>query len=63
MKSAETIGFGDIGDMIGSLEPAANQVLQNLNQRLAELQVTTTRINDLLNDKNRNEISGEAWET
>ena len=44
--------------MIGSLEPVANQVLQNLNQRLAELQVTTTRINDLLNDKNRNEISG-----
>lgn len=58
LKSAETIGLGDIGDMIGSLEPVANQVLQNLNQRLAELQVTTTRINDLLNDKNRNEISG-----
>ena len=53
LKSAETIGIGDLGDMIGNLEPVANQVLQNLNQRLIELQVTTARVNDLLNDKNR----------
>jgi ABC-type transporter Mla subunit MlaD len=39
--------------MIGSLAPVANQVLENLNQRLIELQVTTARVNDLLNDKNR----------
>jgi ABC-type transporter Mla subunit MlaD len=42
--------------MIGNLEPIANQVLQNLNQRLIELQATTTRINDLLNDKNRADV-------
>ena len=53
LKSAESIGIGDIGDMIGSLTPVANEVLQNLNQRLVELQVTTARVNDLLNDKNR----------
>jgi phospholipid/cholesterol/gamma-HCH transport system substrate-binding protein len=58
LKSAETIGIGDLGDMIGNLEPVANQVLQNLNQRLIELQVTTTRVNDLLNDKNRGYVSG-----
>jgi len=57
LKSAETVGIGDLGDMIGSLEPVANQVLQNLNQRLIELQVTTTRVNDLLNDKNRADVS------
>ena len=53
LKSAETVGIGDIADMIGNLAPVANQVLVNLNQRLVELQTTTARINDLLNDKNR----------
>jgi phospholipid/cholesterol/gamma-HCH transport system substrate-binding protein len=53
LKSAETVGIGDLGDMIGNLAPIANQVLQNLNQRLVELQVTVARANDLLNDKNR----------
>jgi phospholipid/cholesterol/gamma-HCH transport system substrate-binding protein len=57
LKSAETIGLSDLGDLIGNLEPVANQVLQSLNQRLTELQVTTARVNDLLNDKNRAQIS------
>jgi phospholipid/cholesterol/gamma-HCH transport system substrate-binding protein len=56
LKSAETIGIGDLGDMIGGLTPVANQVMQNLNQRLTELQVTIARVNDLLNDKNRENI-------
>jgi phospholipid/cholesterol/gamma-HCH transport system substrate-binding protein len=53
LKSATTLGIGDLGDMIGSLTPVANQVMQTLNQRLTELQVTIARVNDLLNDKNR----------
>ncbi len=57
LKSAETLGIGDLGDMIGSLEPVAKDVLQNLDQRLVELQVTITRVNDLLNDKNRGDVS------
>ena len=43
--------------MIGNLAPVANQALDNLNQRLVELQVTIARINDLLNDKNRADVS------
>lgn len=58
LKSVETVGLGDIGDMIGNLEPVATEVFQNLNQRLIELQVTTNRVNDLLNDKNRMAIGG-----
>jgi phospholipid/cholesterol/gamma-HCH transport system substrate-binding protein len=58
LKSAETLGIGDLGDMIGSLEPVADQVLQSLNQRLVELQVTIARVNDLLNDKNRASVGG-----
>lgn len=56
VKSAETVGIGDIGDMIGTIAPAANQVLETLNERLIELKVTTTRVNDLLNDKNRADV-------
>lgn len=57
VKSMETIGIGAIGDMIGNLEPVAQQVLQNLNQRLTELQVTVARVNDVLSDKNRVNVS------
>jgi phospholipid/cholesterol/gamma-HCH transport system substrate-binding protein len=56
LKSAETLGIGDLGDMIGSLTPVANQTMRTLNQRLTELQVTIARVNDLLNDKNRANI-------
>jgi len=56
LKSVETLGIGDLGDMIGSLTPVAKQVMQNLNQRLTELQVTIARVNDLLNDKNRGNV-------
>ena len=56
LKSVETLGIGDLGDMIGSLTPVANQVMQTLNHRLTEMQVTIARVNDLLNDKNRQNI-------
>src|SRR5271167_4469327 len=57
VKSVQTVGIGDLGDMIGNLAPVAQQVLQNLNQRLTELQVTVARVNDLLNDRNRTNVS------
>jgi phospholipid/cholesterol/gamma-HCH transport system substrate-binding protein len=57
VKGAETVGIGAIGDMVGNLAPVAQEVLQNLNQRLTEIQVTLNRVNDLLNDKNRASFS------
>lgn len=57
LKSAETVGIGDLGEIIGNMAPKANEVLDTLNQRLIELQVTVKRANDLLNDKNRADIS------
>ncbi len=56
LKSAETLGIGDLAEMIGGLTPVATQVMQTLNQRLTEMQVTIARVNDLLNDKNRANI-------
>ncbi len=60
LKSVGTLGIGDLGDVIGSLTPVANQVMLTLNQRLVELQVTLARVNDLLNDRNRANISGSV---
>jgi len=60
LKSVETLGIGDLGDAIGSLTPVANQVLLTLNQRLIEMQVTLARVNDLLNDRNRTNISSSV---
>jgi phospholipid/cholesterol/gamma-HCH transport system substrate-binding protein len=57
LKSAESVSLGDLGGIIGNLAPAANQAIDSLNQRLVELQVTIARVNDLLNDKNRAEVS------
>ncbi|MGH9445700.1 MAG: MlaD family protein, partial [Terriglobia bacterium] len=57
VKSAEAVSFNDLSDMAGELQPMVRQVLQKLNQRLDELQVTVARTNDLLNDRNRANIS------
>ena len=57
LRSTESINFSDLGDMVGELKPMLQQVLQNLNQRLNELQVTVARANDLLNDQNRASVS------
>jgi phospholipid/cholesterol/gamma-HCH transport system substrate-binding protein len=53
VKSAETMTFSDLGDMVGGLQPLVQQALQKMNQRLDELQVTVARVNDLLGDQNR----------
>jgi phospholipid/cholesterol/gamma-HCH transport system substrate-binding protein len=57
VRSAQSVSFSDLGDMVGNLEPMVQQVLQKLNERLDELQVTVARANDLLNDRNRANIS------
>jgi phospholipid/cholesterol/gamma-HCH transport system substrate-binding protein len=57
VRSTESTNFSDLGDMVGKLEPMVQEVLQNLNQRLNELQVTIARANDLLSDQNRSNIS------
>jgi phospholipid/cholesterol/gamma-HCH transport system substrate-binding protein len=57
VKSAETFTFEDIGNMAAALQPMVHQVLQKLNQRLDELHVTVARANDLMNDRNRANVS------
>ena len=57
LQSKEPVSFADIADKINALAPAANELLVNLNDRVVELKETLNRVNDLLNDRNRENIA------
>lgn len=50
-------GFSDIADSLSDLTPQAKQLITNLNDRVVELRETIARVNDLLNDQNRANLS------
>jgi ABC-type transporter Mla subunit MlaD len=57
LKSVEYVGFSDVVGLIGDLGPNATELVKNLNSRTTELKVTLDRVNDLLDDQNRANIS------
>jgi len=57
LKSAQYVGFADIEAQLNDLAPQAKELIGNLNSRVQELQVTVARVNDLLNDRNRANLS------
>ena len=59
LKSKEFVSFADIADKINALAPTANDLIVNLDARVVELKETISRVNDLLNDRNRENI-GES---
>ena len=62
LASAEAFGLPQLGDAAQAMMPDMHSALQKLNQSLDGLQVTITRANDLLNDRNRANI-GSSLET
>jgi ABC-type transporter Mla subunit MlaD len=58
LNSKEYTSLADVAAMISQLEPNANTLISNLNERVVALKVTMDRVNDLLNDENRKNISG-----
>jgi len=56
LKSNEYVGFAELEAQLADLGPQAKQLISNLNQRITELQVTVARLNDLLNDRNRQNL-------
>jgi phospholipid/cholesterol/gamma-HCH transport system substrate-binding protein len=52
-----------ITERINDLAPEAQQLLHTLNDRATELKVTVARVNDLLNDQNRSNLSGTLAQT
>ncbi len=57
LKSKEPVSFADIADKINALAPTANDLLVNMNERVVELKETISRVNDLLNERNRQNIA------
>jgi len=60
IKSVEYVGFAQLEAELADLGPQARALLTNLNQRVTELQVTVARVNDVLNDKNRENLSASV---
>ena len=58
LLSAEAFGLPQLGDAAQAMLPDVQRALQKLNQNLDGLQVTLSRANDLLNDRNRANIAG-----
>jgi phospholipid/cholesterol/gamma-HCH transport system substrate-binding protein len=58
LTSKEYTSFADVAAMIAQLEPNADTLLTNLNERVVAVKVTMDRVNDLLNDQNRANLSG-----
>lgn len=57
LKSSEYISLADLAAIISGLGPNANNLITNLNARAVALQDTLNRVDDLLSDRNRANIS------
>jgi phospholipid/cholesterol/gamma-HCH transport system substrate-binding protein len=51
------VDFNKLTEQINKVMPQAQELMANLNVRVKELSVTIARVNDLLNDQNRANIS------
>ena len=58
LLSTEAFGLPQLGDAAQAMVPDVQLALHKLNQNLDTLQVTVSRANDLLNDRNRANIAG-----
>ncbi len=57
LPSEDYTSFADIAAQINSLGPEAEKLLKNLNARVEELQETIARVNGMLNEQNRSNLS------
>jgi phospholipid/cholesterol/gamma-HCH transport system substrate-binding protein len=57
LPADQYVGFNDLTEQFNKVIPQAQDLMTNLNQRVKDLSVTITRVNDLLNDQNRANIS------
>ena len=62
LPSRPYFGFNDIGEELNKLSPKAQELISNLNERVIQLRTTLDRVNDLINDKNRANVSASLDE-
>jgi len=63
LQSDPYVDFNALTAKINDIAPQAQQLLKTLNDRAGELQVTITRVNDLLSDSNRANLAGTLADT
>src|ERR1700704_6190370 len=63
LPSEPYVDLNALTSKINDLAPQAQQLLETLNDRASEVQVTLARVNDLLNDKKRANLAGKLAET
>jgi phospholipid/cholesterol/gamma-HCH transport system substrate-binding protein len=63
LPSDRYIDLNAITERINEIAPEAQQLLHTLNDRATELKVTIARVNDLLNDENRSNLTGTLAQT
>ena len=57
LPSKEFYGLPQIAESLEELSPEAKRLLQQLNTRVSELQVTISRVTALMNDQNRSNLN------
>ena len=63
LPSDPYVDFNALTAKLNDIAPQAQQLLQSLNDRASEIQVTLARVNDLLKDTNRANFAGALAET
>ena len=62
LQSEPYVDFNALTAKINEIAPQAQQLLKTLNDRATELKVTVDRVNDLINDRNRDNLAGTLAE-
>jgi ABC-type transporter Mla subunit MlaD len=57
LPSVAYLDFNALTEQVSNLAPDAQRLLRTLNDRATELKVTVNRLNDLMNDQNRENLS------
>jgi phospholipid/cholesterol/gamma-HCH transport system substrate-binding protein len=63
LPSDPYVDFNALTAKVNEIAPQAQQLLKTLNDRATELKVTVNRVNELINDKNRDNLSATLSET
>ncbi len=63
LQSDPYVDFNALTAQINDLAPQAKQLIQSLNERVTDLKVTVDRVNDLLNERNRENLSATLANT
>lgn len=63
LASDPYVDFNALTAKVNEIAPQAQQLLKSLNDRATELKVTVSRVNELINDKNRDNLSATLADT